>query len=128
MIHAAVIGGVALALAVFLFLQTQISLDLGADSARTLRLVGYVLLGIGVLGSGMLRARVSPRPRGKDLGEWWVANLPKAVPVWAIAEGGGLGAMVVGWLIGDQTLLALGAAGSLAMLFVSRPSRLQSET
>ena len=44
-----------------------------------------------------------------------------------LAEAGGLGAMVLGWLTGDTNLLALGAAVALALLFVSRPSRLQSE-
>jgi hypothetical protein len=126
-IHAAVMGGVVIAFGVFLFLRTRFSLDAPAGSARLLRLIGYVGLGMGVLGSGMLRARIATRRRGEDLGAWWVVNLSRAVPVWALAEAGGLAAMVLGWLIGDPTLLALGAAGALAMLFVSRPSRLQSE-
>jgi hypothetical protein len=126
-IHAGVMGGVVIAFGIFLFLRAQFSLDVLAGSARLLRLLGYVTLGVGVLGSGMLRARIATRRRGEDLGGWWVANLSRAVPVWALAEAGGLAAMVLGWLIGDPTLLALGAAGALAMLFVSRPSRLQIE-
>lgn len=127
-IHTAVMAGVVIAFGVFLFLRTQLSLNVLAGSARLLKLIGYVALGVGVLGSGMLRARIATRRRGEDLGGWWVANLSRAVPVWALAEAGGLAAMVLGWVSGDPTLLALGAAGALAMLFVSRPSRLQTET
>ena len=41
-----------------------------------------------------------------------------------LAEGGSLGAIVVGWVC-DTTLLAFGVAVGLALLFVSRPSRLE---
>ncbi|MGD8699370.1 MAG: hypothetical protein PVJ43_08775 [Gemmatimonadales bacterium] len=127
-IHAAISGGVVIVFAVFLYLRNQSSLQLASEAGQTLRIVGYLLLAGGVLASGMLRGRVAPRRRGADLDEWWTNNLPRAVIVWAVAEGGGLAAMVMGWLTGDTTLLALGAALPLALLFTSRPSRLSSET
>jgi hypothetical protein len=126
-IHAAISSGVVLLFAVFLFLRGSANLD-AAGSGRLLRIVGYVMLAGGVLASGMLRGRIARRRRGTDLAEWWSQCLPKAIVTWAIAEGAGLAAMVMGWLIGDTTLLALGAAVSLALLFASRPTRLQSET
>jgi hypothetical protein len=126
-IHAAVTGGLVLAFAVFLYLRAGVAPELSAETARMLKFVGYVLLAVPVLGSGIVRGRVAPRRHGVDAGEWWTANLPKAVVVWALAESGGLGAMVLGWLSGDTTLLALGAAVALAVLFVSRPSRLQGK-
>ncbi len=127
-IHAAITSGVVIIFAVFLFLHYQSSLQYPTEAGRTLRIVGYLVLAGGVLASGMLRGRIAPRRRGTDPGEWWGQNLPKAAVVWAAAEGGGLAAMVIGWLIGDTTLLALGAALPLALLFTSRPSRLSSET
>jgi hypothetical protein len=127
-IHGAVTGGVVLALVVFLYLRTQMTPEVPVETARVLRFIGYVLLVIPVLGSGLVRGRIPARRRGVDLAEWWAANLPKAVAVWALTEGGGLAAMILGWLAGDTNLLALGAAVSLALLFVSRPSRLQRET
>lgn len=127
-IHAAISSGVVILFAVFLYLRSSGSLDVAAESVRLLRIVGYLMLAGGVLASGMLRGRITPRRRGADLAEWWSQNLPKAIVTWAIAEGTGLAAMVMGWLIGDTTLLALGAAVSLALLFASRPTRLQSET
>lgn len=127
-IHAAISSGVVIVFAVFLYLHNQSSLQYPAEAGRKLRIVGYFLLAGGVLASGMLRGRVAPRRRGTDLDEWWIQNLPRAVVVWAVAEGGGLAAMVMGWLVGDTTLLALGAALPLALLFTSRPNRLSSET
>ena len=127
-VHGAIVAGSVMMFAVFLFLLTQVTFEVAAGTARTRRFVGYVLLVIPVLGSGLVRGRIPPRRRGSDPAEWWIASLPKAVVVWALAEGGGLAAMVLGWLTGDMTLLALGAAVALALLFVSRPSRLESET
>ena len=127
-IHAAISSGVVIFFAVFLFLHYQSNLQHPTEAGRTLRIVGYLVLAGGVLASGMLRGRIAPRRRGADLVEWWSQNLPRAVVVWAAAEGGGLAAMVLGWLISDTTLLALGAALPLALLFTSRPSRLSSET
>lgn len=125
-IHAAISSGVVIIFAVFLFLNNRASL--GSEAGRTLRIVGYVVLAVGVLASGMLRGRVAPRRRGTDLVTWWGENLPRAIVVWGVADGGGLAAMVLGWLIDDTTLLALGAALPLALLFTSRPGRLSGET
>ena len=127
-IHAAISSGVVIFFAVFLYLRYQSSLQDPVEAGQTLRIVGYLVLAGGVLASGILRGRIAPRRRGADLAEWWSQNFPKAVVVWAAAEGGGLAAMVMGWLIGDTTLLALGAALPLALLFTGRPSRLSSET
>lgn len=125
-IHAAISSGVVIIFAVFLFLHNQSSL--ASEAGRVLRIVGYLALAGGVLASVMLRKRVAPRRRGTDLVAWWGENLPQAIVVWGLAEGGGLVAMVIGWLIGDTTLLALGAALPLALLFTSRPGRLSGET
>ena len=114
--------------AVFLVLRSESSLAVASETGGVLRIVGYLVLAGGVLASGMLRGRVAPRSRGADLGEWWSENMQKAVIVWATAEGGGIAAMVMGWLIADTTLLALGAALPLALLFTSRPGRLSGET
>ena len=127
-IHAAITVGVVLFFAVFLILRSESSLGEMSETRGVLRIVGYLVLAGGVLASGMLRGRIAPRFRGADLGEWWSKNMQKAVVVWATAEGGGLAAMVMGWLVGDTTLLALGAALPLALLFTSRPNRLSGET
>jgi hypothetical protein len=126
-LHGAVMAGIAIAFAVFLYLRS-VAPEMASDTGRVMRILGYVILVVPVLGSGLARGRITPRRRGEDLAEWWAASISGAMLVWALAEAAGLGAMVLGWLTGDTNLLALGAAVALALLFVNRPSRLQSET
>lgn len=125
-IHAAITGGLVAIFGALIYLRSEVALELAAEGVRVLRVAGYVLLAVAVLGAQMLRGRIVPPGRGADLGEWWTANLPKAVVVWAVAESGGLAALVLGWAGADTTLMALGAAVGLALLFVNRPGRLQS--
>lgn len=110
---------------VFAFLRGQVGLDAAPETVRILKIVGYAAAFSGVVMAGMLRGRIAPRPGDMELGAWWIGNLPKAVVVWALTEGGGLTGMVFGWLLGDVTLLTLSAAAALAGLFVTRPGRLQ---
>ncbi|NIN71715.1 MAG: hypothetical protein GTO46_07240 [Gemmatimonadetes bacterium] len=124
-IHGAVAGGLVIAFAVFLYLRSQLAIELPQAGVQGLRLVGYVMLGTAILVAQMLRGRIKPAGQAVDISGWWTKNLPRAVIVWAVAEGGSLGAIVVGWVIGDTTLLAVGVAVGLALLFVSRPSRLE---
>ena len=124
-IHGAVAGGLAIAFAVFLYLRSQMAIEFPEAGARGLRLVGYVMLGTAILVGQILRGRIKPPGRAEDVSQWWTENLPRAVIVWAVAESGSLGAIVVGWVVGDTTLLAFGVAVGLALLFVSRPSRLE---
>lgn len=127
-IHGAIIGGLVIALAVFLFLQRAVGQEFAAGIGRGLRIAGYALLATAAVGALLVRGRIKPPAGGADLGRWWTDVMPQAVVVWALAEGGGLTAMVLGWIIGDTTLLALGAAVGLALLFVTRPGRLRSES
>jgi hypothetical protein len=124
-IHGAVAGGLAVAFAVFLYLRSQMAFQLPEAGTQVLRLVAYVMLGGAILVAHMLRGRIKPPGRAEEISRWWTETLPSAVIVWAVAEGGSLGAIVVGWVIGDTTLLAFGVAVGLALLFVSRPSRLE---
>jgi hypothetical protein len=125
-VHGAVAGGLAVAFAAFLYLRSQTAIEFPVAGVRGLRLVGYVLLGAAILVAQMLRGRIKPPRQAEEISTWWTENLPRAVIVWAVAEGGSLAAIVLGWVIGDTTLLAVGVAVGLALLFVSRPSRLES--
>ena len=125
-IHAAISGGLVAIFGAMIYVRSELALELAGEGVRVFRLAGYVLLAASVLGAQMLRGRIPPPGRGADLGDWWTANLPKAVVVWAVAESGGLAAVVLGWASADTTLMALGVAVGLALLFVNRPSRLHS--
>ncbi len=127
-IHGAIVGGLFLVFAVFVYLRSQAALEFPADTARALRLAAFVVLAGAVMAAQLLRGRLRALRRGEDSSVWWTENLPKAVVVWAVAEAGGLATIVLGWVIGETMLLALGAAVGLALLFVSRPSRLEKVT
>ncbi len=127
-IHGAIVGGLAVAFAVFLYLQGRASLEFPDQASNLLRLIGYAILASAVLVSLVVRGRITPPGSGEAVNEWWTVNLEKAVVCWALAEGGGLAALILGWVIGDTTLLALGTAVGLALLFVARPGRLQART
>lgn len=125
-IHFAMVAGVTLFFAIILYLRSVLlgSNPLGAESARTLRIVGYLFVAATVLIPYLLRGRIRPPDRGADLNRWWGSSLAAALTVWAVAEGGGLAALILGAIVGDTTLLALGAAAALAVLFVNRPAAL----
>jgi hypothetical protein len=127
-IHGAIVGGLAVAFAVFLYLQSRAALEFPDRASNLLRLIGYAILASAVLASLVMRGRITPPGSGETVNEWWTVNLEKAVVCWALAEGGGLAALILGWVIGDTTLLALGTAVGLALLFVTRPGRLQART
>ncbi len=127
-IHGAISLGLVVIFAVFLYLRNQATIEFSAGTARALRLSGFVILAAAVLGAQLMRGRIRPPERSDDRCAWWTGTLPQATVVWAVAEAGGLAAIVLGWLIGDTTLLALGAAVGLALLFVSRPSRMEMAT
>lgn len=123
-IHGAVMGGLVIVFLVFMYLQGTITGSSFAGAEPILKAVGYALVVLGVLVPYLLRGRIPVPSQEADLDEWWGANLPRAVFIWAVAEGCGLVAMTIGWLVNNTTLLALGAAAALAVLFVNRPSRL----
>ncbi len=125
-VHGALMLGLATFFAVALFLQSGLAIELEPTSARPFKIAGYAVLVTLLLVSGMARGRLAPPPRGADLNLWWAENLPKAIVVWALAEGAGLAGLTLGMVSGDTTLLALAAAAALAVLFVNRPGRLES--
>lgn len=125
-LHAAIMGGLAVAFAILLYLGTVVEFGLGAESTRPIKFASYGLIALAVVVPYVLRGRIAAPRQGEDLSQWWGANLSKGLVLWALADGLGLGAMVMGWLVGDPTLLALGAAAGLAVLFVTRPAALLS--
>ena len=108
-IHAAITSGVVVLFAVFLFLKSRLTADYSMQSAAVLKWVGVGIVFVSALISFTARGRLPARARGASADEWWRVNQPKAVICWATAEGGGLGGVVIGWLIGNTTLMALGA-------------------
>lgn len=88
--------------------------------------LGYIAVGafvVDAIGARVARGRISPLATGADEAAWWVANLPKALAVWAFTESGVLLAVAVYVGTRDWVPLAAAAAG-LFMLWGARPERL----
>jgi hypothetical protein len=122
-VHGAVVFGLLAIFVVILWLRSQAEGAAAAMNAPVLRPVGYALVVAGIFVTRVVRSRMAPQ-RGSGLAEWWSANLPLAVSLWALAEGAGLGGVILGWLAGDLTLVTVAALVSLALLFVYRPGAL----
>ena len=69
------------------------------------------------------RRRLPVRRTGESEDEWWAANLPLALTLWATAEGAALVGAVFYLVAGHPTALAATALG-LALLDFSTPSAL----
>ena len=124
-IHAAISVAIVTLFGVFLYLRTATQTEFPAQMVGILKWFAVAVLVASAIASYTVRGRIPVPPSGADRDLWWKTNQPKAVASWAIAESGGLFAIVVGWLTGNPTLMALGAGAALALLFVSRPSALE---
>lgn len=124
-VHAAISAGLLIVFLVFVFLATGGEGPSVSDGGRPLQIIAYALIVLAVICTQVIRGRI-PRPdAGAGADEFWMSHMSKALMLWAVAESGGLATLVLGWIVGDTTLMALGAAVGLALLFVHRPGRLQ---
>jgi hypothetical protein len=98
-IHGAIVFGLLAIFVVVLWLRSRTEGAAAAADVPVLRPVGYALLVAGILLTRVVRSRIRPQ-RGSQLAQWWTANLPLAVILWALAEGAGLGGVILGWLAG----------------------------
>jgi hypothetical protein len=70
-----------------------------------------------------VRRRLPERRSGESEDDWWRANLPAALTLWATAEGAALVGAVFHLVTGSSTALAATALG-LALLAFSTPTAL----
>jgi hypothetical protein len=110
-VHAGMLGGVAIMILVITALRTTLSLDPFDQLTTVFRGVAVGVLVLAVFVMRTVRSSMELiEPRG-DRDAWWRANMARAMVVWAVAEGAALaGAMF--WLLtggGDRRLP--GAAG-----------------
>ncbi len=92
--------------------------------ASSLRLVGGVVAAACYGAALLLRSRLIPPAGDQPEHEWWAANQPRAVVLWALIEGGMALGGVIFLLSGDlPALLGITGAGLLLMLAFT-PQRL----
>jgi hypothetical protein len=90
------------------------------------KVLGFAVLAAAVVGVIIFRRKVSPPRTDANLDEWWPANYPYAVMTWALAEGGGLFGLTIGWLTQDTILYISGVVVGVLLLIWCRPGSLEA--
>ncbi|NIR46364.1 MAG: hypothetical protein GWN99_18135 [Gemmatimonadetes bacterium] len=124
-VHAAIMVGVLVVFGVFLFLRARMDPLAAGLATPILKWVGLGILAIAALVSYTIRARIPGPTANISREQWWADHFGTALVSWAVAEGGGLAAIILGWLAENSTVMAAGAAVALALLFVTRPGALE---
>ena len=81
--------------------------------------VGVLLLS--VMAMRIVRGSMDPVGHREDRDAWWRANFPRAIVVWALAEGSALAGAVFWVVTGDFAILAAVTGVSLALMVWNRP-------
>ncbi len=114
---------------IFLYLGTVSASEFARTTGPAIRLTAYAALITVIVVTRVLKGHIVPAAAGAagaDLGDWWATNLRKAIILWAVAEGGGLTALVLGFMARDRLVIVAGAVVALVILYVTRPGSLQS--
>ncbi len=131
-VHGAIAAGIVLMTGIFLYLGTVSASEFARTTGPAIRLTGYAALIAVIVVTRVLKGHIVPAAAGAagaagaDLGDWWATNLRKAIILWAVAEGGGLTALVLGFVARDRLVIVAGAVVALVVLYVTRPGSLQS--
>lgn len=122
-LHAALTVGAIVTLVAFV-LVSRVAPAPAADLTTVLRAAaGAEILTMVVL-MKLVAGRVEPLGMGEDADAWWRTQAPRAIVLWALAEGSAALGAVFWFLSRDQLLLvALGGFGLGALLWL-RPGRL----
>lgn len=128
-IHLALLGGLALISAVFLILGLALDVAPLIREGEDVAIIGYVLAGVGlmpiILSMLVLRPRVPARSSGQSEAEFWQGALRAALPVWTLAEAGGMIAAVGALLTGLWAPMVV-VAVALTCLGVTGPGRFEN--
>jgi hypothetical protein len=125
-IHIALALGVALTFAILFFVRDAGG-EVGGETASLFRWLTYLFLAGATAATILMRSRM-PAPHPDSTAEqWWAANQPRAMVIWAMAEGVALAGIVFGWVAGELELMVLGVLFGLGLLFIHRPARLEGE-
>jgi hypothetical protein len=123
--HAALVAAVVVVAGV-LAIVAGMTPEAPLESLRgTLRLVGALELAVMIVASAAIRRTLTGLPAGADRDVWWGTQGPKAIVLWALAEGTAM-LGVVFWLLTRDVVLfgALVGAGLVALLLTA-PGRLE---
>jgi hypothetical protein len=122
-VHTAMVGGVVAIALAFGFVR-EVAPAEPLSIVWVLRLVAFAeVVGVLVIWR-VLRAGMQPLRSHGDEDAWWQVNGPRALVIWALADGSATVGAVFWYLTGDASIL-LGVLGvSLLVLLVNRPGTL----
>lgn len=124
LVHAGLIIGLVLFAAVSLWLAASAPVT-PPSGATLMRAVAWGYLAVLIPVVFWLRRKIGARRSGVDLAEWWRSNFSYAVIIWALAEGGALFGLVMGWQTGSRVLHVGAPLVGLALLLGARPGVLE---
>ena len=85
------------------------------------RVAAAGVLLLSVIAMRVVRGSMDPVGHREDRDAWWRANFPRAIVVWALAEGSALAGAVFWVVTGDFAILAAVTGVSLALMAWNRP-------
>jgi hypothetical protein len=122
-IHAALILGVLLFVATSWYIVRSRPRPPAPDDLRAFYVALCLVTASGLLGAMLVARRVSQRVTGQPLDQWWLANMSRALTIWALAEAPALFGGVIYLLSGDARAL-LATLLAVATMWRFAPSRL----
>jgi hypothetical protein len=125
-VHTGLLIAVVVTALVLMGVRVAVDGRVSAAAVIVLRIVAAFVLVVVATGVQLVKARLPRVGSEADPGLWWVSALPRAIAVWALAEG----ATVIGgvlWLVsGDVALFVVLLGAGLVVLALNRPGRLEA--
>ena len=120
-VHTLLVFCVALMVLVIAGLRPAFGFESMGQLTIVFRVAAVGVLLLSMIAMRVVRGSMNPVGRGDDRDAWWRANFPRAIVVWALAEGSALAGAVFWVVTGDFAILAAVTGVSLALLVWNRP-------
>ncbi len=123
-VHTLLVFAVALMVLVIAGLRPAFGFESMGQLITVFRVAAVGVLLLSVIAMRIVRGGMDPVGRSDDHDGWWRVNFPRAIVVWALAEGSALAGAVFWVITGDFVILAVVTGVSLALLVLNRPATL----
>lgn len=120
--HLGLVLGVVIIVLTFAIARPTLGEEPTAELTTAFRIASVALMFVTVVAMRLVRARIEPIRSRDDRDAWWQVNLPKAIIVWALADGAAMVGSVFWLLTGDYVILAVVTGVALALLVMHRPA------
>jgi hypothetical protein len=123
-VHKLLVVAVVMMVLVIAALRPAFGFESAGQLTTVFRVAAVGVLLVSVFAMRVVRSGMAPVGRSDDRDAWWRANFPRAIVVWALAEGSALAGTVFWVVTGDFVILAVVTGVSLALMVLSRPAAL----